>query len=72
MDIFISPPSLEELERRLRGRGTDDERVIRKRLDNAKGEMDHAGKYAFQVINDDLEKAYNALKAIILSGLGLD
>lgn len=72
MDIFISPPSLEELERRLRGRGTDAEQVVRKRLDNAKGEMDHAGEYAYQVINDDLETAYDALKAVILSGLGLD
>jgi len=72
MDIFISPPSIEELERRLRGRGTDGEHVIRKRLDNAKGEMAHAAEYAFQVVNDDLEKAYSDLKAIILSGLGLD
>ena len=72
MDIFISPPSIEELERRLRGRGTDAEHVVRKRLDNAKGEMDHAGEYAYQVINDDLETGYDALKAIIRSGLGLD
>jgi len=72
MDIFISPPSLDELERRLRGRGTDDERVIRKRLDNAKGEMEHAEEYSCQVINDDLEKAYSDLKEIILSALGLD
>jgi len=72
MDIFISPPSIEELERRLRGRGTDAEHVVRKRLDNAKGEMDHAAEYASQVVNDDLEKAYSDLKAIILSGLGLD
>lgn len=71
MDIFISPPSLEELERRLRGRSTDDERVIKKRLDNAKGEMAHAAEYAFQVVNDDLETAYADLKEIILSGLGL-
>ncbi len=72
MDIFISPPSLDELERRLRGRGTDDEHVIRKRLDNARGEMEHAEEYAFQIINDDLEKAYSELKEIILSALGLD
>lgn len=72
VDIFIAPPSLGELERRLRGRGTDDERVIRKRLDNAKGEMAHAQEYAFQVVNEELDKAYSDLKAIILSGLGLD
>lgn len=72
MDIFISPPSLEELERRLRGRGTDDESVIRQRLDNAKGEMDQAGEYTFQVVNDDLEQAYSDLKTLVQSGLGLE
>jgi len=72
MDIFISPPSLEELEIRLRGRGTDSEHVVRKRLENAKGEMEHASEYTYQVINDDLEQAYSDLKALILSGLGLD
>ena len=72
MDIFISPPSFEELERRLRGRGTDKEDVIRKRLDNAKAEMDYAPDYAHQLINDDLEQAYADLKALILSGIGRD
>ena len=66
-DIFISPPSMEELEKRLRGRGTDDEKVIQKRLDNAKAEMDCAKEYSFQIINDDLETAYNELKTVILS-----
>lgn len=70
-DIFISPPSLEELERRLRGRGTDEEKVIRKRLDNAEGEMASAKEYSFQIINADLEKAYHELKTVILSGMGL-
>jgi len=72
LDIFISPPSLDELERRLRGRGTDDEHVIRKRLDNAKGELAHAEEYSVQIINDDLEKAYTELKELILSALGLE
>ncbi len=72
LDIFISPPSFEELERRLRGRGTDEEKVIRKRLDNAKAEMDHAGEYTYKVVNDDLEQAYADLKTIMLSALGLD
>ena len=67
-DIFISPPSFEELERRLRGRGTDDEDVIQKRLDNAKSEMDCADEYSFQVVNDDLETAYNDLKKVVSSG----
>lgn len=72
MDIFITPPSLEELERRLRGRSTDGEHVIKKRLDNANDEMGHAEEYTYQIVNDDLEKAYSDLKAIVLSGMGLD
>jgi guanylate kinase len=72
LDIFISPPSAEELERRLRGRATDGERVIRKRLEIAGAEMEHAGEYTHQIVNDDLEKAYADFKAIILSALGLD
>lgn len=66
-DIFISPPSMDELERRLCRRGTDEKQVIRRRLENAKAEMDCAGEYAFQIINDDLEKAYLELRNIILS-----
>ncbi len=66
-DIFISPPSHEELEKRLRGRGTDDEKVIQQRLDNATAEMACAKEYSFQIINDDLETAYDELKRVILS-----
>jgi guanylate kinase len=65
--IFISPPSMEELEKRLCGRGTDEKKAIRKRLDNAKAEMDCATEYSFQIVNDDLEKAYQELKNVILS-----
>jgi len=65
VDIFILPPSLEELERRLRGRGTDSEDVIQKRLRNAKKEMDQANLYAFRIVNDDLDRAYTELKNII-------
>lgn len=70
-DIFISPPSMEELEKRLRGRGTDEEKVIQKRLTNAAAELESAKEYTFQIINDDLEKAYHELKTVILSGIGL-
>ena len=66
-DIFISPPSMEELEQRLRGRATDEEKAIRKRLANAKAEMECAAEYSFQVVNDDLEKAYHELKTVILA-----
>ena len=66
--ILILPPSEEELERRLRGRGTDSEEVIRLRLENAKKEMEFAktkGKYEYTIINDDLEKAADELRAIL-------
>lgn|SRR5574344_23486 len=66
--ILILPPSLEILEKRLRGRGTDPEDVIRLRLDNAKKEMEFAklhGKYEYTIVNDDLEKAAEELRAIL-------
>ena len=66
--IFIMPPSDEELERRLRGRGTDSEEVIQLRLENAKKEIEFAktkGKYEYTIINDDLQKAADELRAIL-------
>ena len=66
--VFIAPPSLEKLEARLRGRGTEEEEAIQKRLGNAQGEMDRAkepGFFDFTIVNDDLEVAYAELKAII-------
>ena len=70
-DIFISPTSLDELERRLRGRGTDEESVVKKRLKNAEEEMARAPEYTFQIINDDLEKAYADLSTLIRTETGL-
>ncbi len=70
VDIFISPPSREELEKRLRGRGTDGDGVIRKRLAAAVEEMAHAKEYSFQIVNDDLETAYGDLKKAILAAAG--
>ncbi|MBE6949169.1 MAG: guanylate kinase [Ruminococcaceae bacterium] len=63
--IFIMPPSLEELERRLRGRGTDSEEKIIDRLETAKKEMTYADKYDHIVINDELEKAVSELLEIM-------
>ena len=65
VDIFINPPSLEELRARLEGRGTDAPDVIERRLANAEGEMARAGEYMFQVTNDDLQLAYRRLCDII-------
>lgn len=65
VDIFIAPPSMEELRRRLCGRSTDSETVIKKRLRNAEGEMKHQPYYQHTVINDDFEKAVSDLTKII-------
>jgi guanylate kinase len=66
--ILILPPSEEELERRLRSRGTDSEESIQTRLKNAKKEMEFAktqGKYEYTIVNDDLEKAADQLRKIL-------
>jgi guanylate kinase len=54
---FITPPTLSELENRLRSRCTDDDIVIKKRLENAKSEILAAGEYDFAIINDDIDRA---------------
>lgn len=63
--IFILPPSIEELERRMRARGQDSDEVIRRRLDNARGEMDHAGEFDYAIINKDFRTAQRELAEII-------
>lgn len=63
--IFLLPPSLAELERRLRGRGTEPEDALQKRLARAQSEMDQAADYRYQVVNDDLQKAVDEIVTII-------
>jgi guanylate kinase len=63
--IFILPPSRAELERRLRGRGTDSEEVIQRRLRDAAGDMGHWREFEYVVVNDDFEKALAQLQAIV-------
>ena len=63
--IFNLPPSTEILEQRLRGRGTDSEEVINKRLETAKWEISQAQKYDYVVVNDVLEDAVDEFLAII-------
>ena len=63
--IFIAPPSLVELERRLRGRGTDTEEAILGRLTRARQEYQEADFYDYLIVNDDAEKAAKQLSAII-------
>jgi len=65
--IFILPPSLEELERRLRARGHDAEAVIQRRLANAQAEMAHAGEFKYAIINKDFDTARAELARIIRS-----
>ena len=64
--IFIMPPSFEELERRLRTRGTETEESILRRLANAKGEMEHAHEYDHIIVNDDLARAAKEFTDLIL------
>jgi len=64
LTIFILPPSREELERRLRGRGTDDDEVIAKRLAQSCDDMKHYPKFDYIVINDDFDESVNTLKSI--------
>lgn len=66
--IFLLPPSREELKRRLTGRGTDSEESIAKRLANAEGEIGEAGFFDYWIVNDDLEKAYQELRAVFMAG----
>ena len=63
--IFIAPPSINELERRLRGRATDSEEVIQRRLAEARSEVDRAALYDYIVVNDDIERANLDLISII-------
>jgi guanylate kinase len=65
--LFISPPSLSELERRLRGRETDSEETILLRLKNARQEMQAAVNYEYLIINDHLEQAIDTLRAIVIA-----
>lgn len=67
--VFIMPPSVEELERRLRGRGTDAEEVIRKRIDKAEFELSKSSEFDFTVVNDDLQQAVDETVAIITNFL---
>jgi guanylate kinase len=63
--VFIMPPSIEELERRLRGRGTDSEEVILKRIGKAEFELSKAPEFDKVVVNDVLEVAVDEATAII-------
>ncbi len=63
--VFILPPSVEELERRMRARAQDSDAVIRRRLENAREELEHAAEFEYAIINKEFEVALGDLKAII-------
>lgn len=63
--VFILPPSMEELTRRLTGRGTDSAAVISRRLAAAQAEMRHVGEFDYVIINDQLEQALDDLRAVV-------
>ena len=65
ISIFILPPSMEELEQRIRGRGLDDPEVIEKRLINAQDEVAMAPKYHHQIVNLDIGLTVSMLERIV-------
>lgn len=65
VSVFILPPSRAELERRLRGRGSDSAEVIERRLHNSRGEIAHADQFDYILINDAFEQALGDLQAIV-------
>ena len=71
VSVFILPPSFEELEHRLRGRGTETEDRIEARLETAKRELPYAPQYDYQIVNGgDLEEAYQELRSVFLKSTG--
>lgn len=63
--IFLLPPSTEELEARIRGRATDDEATIQKRLENAREELAVADRYQHRVVNRDIDQAVTELEGLV-------
>ncbi len=63
--VFILPPSMEELERRLRTRGTDRDEVIRRRMERAAAEMSHWAEYDYVFINNDAEKCRELVHSVL-------
>ena len=65
LTLFVTPPSIAELEKRLRGRGTETEEVIRKRLARAAEEAKGMGDYEYLVVNDDLQECVEEIHSIV-------
>ncbi len=67
VSIFILPPSVGELKKRLKSRAQDSDEVIAKRMDKAHNEISHWAEYDYVLINDDLDATFADLKAIVLA-----
>jgi guanylate kinase len=65
--IFVRPGDAAELERRLRGRATDSEEAIARRLEVARRELERADEYQYQVVNDDVDRAVQEIYEILRS-----
>jgi len=65
VSIFILPPSMAELKRRLESRAQDSDRVVARRMAKARDEIEHWAEYDYVLINDDLERCYGAIKTIL-------
>ncbi|RCX17986.1 guanylate kinase [Anaerobacterium chartisolvens] len=65
VSVFVLPPTFEELRTRLAGRGTEDSEVIEKRIERARQEIEHADKYDYIIINDDIDEAADKLNCIL-------
>jgi guanylate kinase len=63
--IFLRPSSVEELEKRLRGRGTEDPEAVERRLEQARNELALADWYRYQVVNDDVDRAVSEICRIL-------
>jgi guanylate kinase len=70
LSIFIAPPSMEELEARLRNRKTETEEKIQTRLDKAQSELKFANFFDKKIVNDEVEKAYAEMKGYVVGYLG--
>jgi guanylate kinase len=65
ISVFVLPPSMDELRRRLRGRASDDESTIERRFKNARAEIEHYGLFDYVVVNQDLEQTKLRMRSIV-------
>jgi guanylate kinase len=71
LSIFVLPPSMEELETRLRARNTESEEKLRERLRNSAAEMTHAPKFDHRIVNRELQESFRELCSIVEREVGL-